>query len=182
MVDAMKWPEKHTCHNGMMRVAKGEWRAPEVRARGEGAKDFYPRIYPFRTCDFCGSIHPEDLFVLMRDHASVALDEADWKYGWPHKFYIEGIPNPLVGVMTVTSARYTRDEDGNEKVELGPATPERPTIGHKFYNEHLSDEGFDDEARNALIQALWQRTGILFSMTERGIAYRRMPFSAENAS
>ncbi len=42
----------------------------------------------FRTCSFCGSIHPADL-------AAEAVWEAVWadrKYGWPHKFYAD-LPN-----------------------------------------------------------------------------------------
>lgn len=39
-----------------------------------------------RTCTYCGGIHPEDLIVLL--DAGARLERTDWKYGWPHKFYV----------------------------------------------------------------------------------------------
>lgn len=42
---------------------------------------------PFRTCSYCGSIHPTDLLALL--HGGDKLTLADKKYGWPHKFYTE---------------------------------------------------------------------------------------------
>ncbi len=70
----MKFPEKHTCHPDM-RIAKGEWRPSEAN-------------FPYRSCDYCGSMHPEDLLAAVERGAR--LDGADWKYGWPHKFYVTG--------------------------------------------------------------------------------------------
>ena len=40
---------------------------------------------PFRTCSFCGSIHPEDLMAAIADGETIML--ADEKHGWPHKLY-----------------------------------------------------------------------------------------------
>ncbi len=40
---------------------------------------------PFRTCSYCGSIHPEDLLDLLS--MGDTLSKADEKHGWPHKFY-----------------------------------------------------------------------------------------------
>lgn len=51
------------------------WREP---SRGEH----------YRTCSYCGSVHPEDLAV----EESWRAEWADRKYGWPHKFYVH-IPN-----------------------------------------------------------------------------------------
>lgn len=41
-----------------------------------------------RSCSYCGSIHPGDLARQLREAGT--LSEADRKYGWPHKFYLEG--------------------------------------------------------------------------------------------
>lgn len=41
----------------------------------------------FRHCEYCGSLHPEDLYELLIQN-KVTLGGSDWKYGWPHKFYI----------------------------------------------------------------------------------------------
>jgi hypothetical protein len=46
--------------------------------------------HPFRTCGYCGCIHPEDLAKTQNWYASWA----DRKYGWPHKFYVENLVNP----------------------------------------------------------------------------------------
>lgn len=93
-----------------------------LRNRATGQPEFW------RTCWYCGSIHPGDLYELLtgvktypagdpvtfRDregnvkvvmqvgestsigptHPAITLGGADWKYGWPHKFYVDGIPNP----------------------------------------------------------------------------------------
>lgn len=40
---------------------------------------------PFRTCSYCGSIHPQDLLEMLQ--AGDTLELADLKHGWPHKFY-----------------------------------------------------------------------------------------------
>lgn len=50
------------------------WREPDAR-------------WPLATCSFCGSISPETAEQLLNaefPHAS----GSDWKYGWPHKFYV----------------------------------------------------------------------------------------------
>lgn len=44
-------------------------------------------LYCWRHCSHCGSIHPEDLMLVLKSGAK--LRGSDWKYGWPHKFYIE---------------------------------------------------------------------------------------------
>lgn len=50
-----------------------------------------------RGCGYCGSMHPEDLAAALRSGAR--LDPADRKYGWPHKFYVDKVPNPHVGLL-----------------------------------------------------------------------------------
>jgi hypothetical protein len=113
------FPEKPTCH-------EGAWPAPSqplawVKYDGE----------PFRRCSYCGSIHPEDLIRLVGEGHD--LQGSDWKYGWPHKFYVE-------------SAHGS-----------GGAG--------KWYNQHITDEGFDDEARGALLGIL-ESSGITFKFEQ----------------
>lgn len=107
------------------------WRPPEPEGR-DG-----PSGYPFRTCWYCGSMHPDDLLSFMAS-APVTLGEADWKYGWPHKFYVEGIPNPLAGQRVKSGSRSWTDESGERRDETiwgtGPAT-----AFAKFYTEHIAD-------------------------------------------
>lgn len=59
----------------------------------------------FRTCSFCGSIHPDDL---AREDAWTP-DWADRKYGWPHKFYT-AIPNRNQSTMFVVATATNNDE------------------------------------------------------------------------
>lgn len=46
----------------------------------------------YRHCSYCGSCHPADLAKSIREHGT-KVHFADWKYGWPHKVYVEP-PNP----------------------------------------------------------------------------------------
>lgn len=63
-----------------------------------------------RHCEYCGSLHPEDVAAGIR--AGATGEWADWKYGWPHKVYFSG---------EVSGKFYT--------VHLQDATPEdRETI------------------------------------------------------
>jgi len=40
------------------------------------------------TCSYCGSITPQ-YFVELCARPEVVMEVADWKYGWPHKVYID---------------------------------------------------------------------------------------------
>jgi hypothetical protein len=115
-----------------------------------------------RSCGYCGSMHPTDVVAALK--AGARLEGADRKYGWPHKFYLHGVPNPHEGQRcSVESRGY-----GSEKGAPPPADPgewiqlaspqdleqkkpefvtyswhkvsvERPTTWGKFYTEHLLD-------------------------------------------
>lgn len=83
------------CHdNRHQRINQNslKWRDVEPSPRKDGSEG-----RPFRTCSYCGSIHPQDLLDAIK--AGAVLGGADWKYGWPHKFYISNIPNPHQGAM-----------------------------------------------------------------------------------
>jgi hypothetical protein len=127
-----------------------EWRAPQLEGRREqqwlGERGqlkgewvdhplghTMPYAYPFRTCGYCGSMHPDDLLGFLVPPRGVLLNEADWKYGWPHKFYVEGIPNPLAGMPICSGGRGGPDAK-DHAIGTGPATTHA-----KFYTEHLAD-------------------------------------------
>ncbi len=132
----MKFPEKPTCHhvNPVFKIAgHTEWRPPRLRESKDA--DWNHILFEARTCSYCGSIHPEDLLRFL-EQAGHTLGGADWKYGWPHKFYLQG-----------------------------------GAFG-KWYNNHLLDEGFDDEARASLITAIYIKSGIEFSLNEGRLGYR----------
>lgn len=50
-----------------------------------------------RGCSWCGSMHPADLAQALR--AGARGHWADFKYGWPHKWYVDGVPNPHAGML-----------------------------------------------------------------------------------
>lgn len=50
-----------------------------------------------RSCSYCGSMHPADVAEALRGGARAHW--ADFKYGWPHKLYLEEIPNPHAGML-----------------------------------------------------------------------------------
>jgi hypothetical protein len=72
------FPEKPTCHDALVFKASEYlvWRPPHP--------EYADRAY--RSCGYCGSIHPEDLLKLLAEGAK--LSGSDWKYGYPHKFYM----------------------------------------------------------------------------------------------
>jgi hypothetical protein len=135
-----------------------EWREPEPEGRGRDGHT-YPYGYPFRTCTWDGSIHPDDLLMFMRT-LPILISEADWKYGWPHKFYIEGIPNPLAGkpvcVVMESHGHKHRQDKG-------------PEFAHaKFYTKHLADAS-DFDALVALFEK--QVPNIHWEKDEKGVKY-----------
>jgi hypothetical protein len=143
------WPEVPTCHGAAF---PAEWAAPRTDE---------PYGYEFRTCSYCNSIHPADLLTYLEHGAS--LSGADWKYAWPHKFYIENIPNPLADQIVAVGS-----EDGVSI--MGPA----PLFTWaKWYNSHLMDRGYSSENLNALLAALSEHSGIKwFVDSEMGLTYK----------
>ena len=120
----MSYPERPTCHDGEQRFTGGQiiWRDSDGYA-------------PFRTCSYCGSVHPEDLMALVLGNKAT-LGGSDWKYGWPHKFYLKG---NVVG---------------------------------KWYNRHLLDAGFRQEALDALCDLFAKHAGIRFELRDGDLFYR----------
>ena len=89
------------------------------------------------TCSYCGGMEPGELAAAIRAGATVSW--ADAKYGWPHKLYVEGIPNRFAGYPEALTATYV---DG-EKV-IGPLTRAPDKASGKFYAEHLMDATPED--------------------------------------
>jgi hypothetical protein len=137
-----------------------------------------PRFSPgrLRGCSFCGSMHPADLAAALA--AGARVHWADRKYGWPHKIYIDGVPNPHAGLPESTcSGNPNPTPEGWVRVQTGtfnthtgdpeytwiaPPHPAPATAHGKFYTEHLQDA--TAEERLAIERAM----GISFTFLDGG--------------
>jgi len=159
------WPKTTTCHVGepFSDIRPLEWFSPRL--------DDEPYGRPFRTCSYCGSIHPEDLLLALQNGAT--LDRADMKYGFPHKFYVHGIPNPQAGKQVRVGSKSGPNPDGTryEQVLMDDAPTE--TIA-KWYSQHLED--LDAESFALLAPLLIEKTGIEWVRDDDGrVKWRFLP-------
>lgn len=125
-----------------------------VEWRIRGKDKYMAAAQPFRTCSYCGSMHPLDLLVYLVKGAA-DLHGADWKYGWPHKFYCD-VPNPDEGASVVVGTEY-KGSEGTTIDLFGSASA---FLHAKFYNVHLLD--VEEEEFEALVHSLHEYTGITF--------------------
>lgn len=112
-------------------------------------------------CSYCGSITPQLAMALLKDPGT-GFSGSDWKYGWPHKFYLT-VPNPDRDKLVPMSWRTGPDVDGTHPEDEWSchahnrsdcACPKEPGVtghwtrverGHretlhlKFYSNHLAD-------------------------------------------
>lgn len=121
-----------TCHGdvsqgGIFNFDQPGWRDPQPNEEPYG--------YPFRTCGYCGSIHPEDLLGFLGQGAQ--LESSDWKYGWPHKFYVRGIANPMAGKIVEVGS-----QQGGDINEATPGSKWKSTCPHKDCQERTRDHGY----------------------------------------
>jgi len=99
---------------------------------------------------------------------------ADRKYGWPHKFYVEGIANRIPGSLYVTGSTNAEASPGNGWVAPADLTREQrkaagpdgwlrdnvtwlqfgyhATHHAKFYTTHLADPALSPEVKAAIEQ------------------------------
>lgn len=177
----LTWPDRPTCHDHdptAQRFDPPHWHPAGVR--------FHPdndHIPAFRTCSYCGSIHPEDLVKAIE--AGAKLGGSDWKYGWPHKFYVEGIPNTNAGNLVTVSSHSLAG--GNEPSDEQRAAagwtwelkdgrwhgvckrPDGKTTHGKWYNTHLHDLG--PAAFERLSSLLAAQTNIMFALDGDKLKY-----------
>ena len=136
-----------------------EWRNPEP-PRANGPDHGTGRL---RSCGYCGSMHPVDVADAIRRGAAGSW--ADWKYGWPHKAYFDGVPNPHAGLLEARG-RANFEKPGWLSDGKGywhePAKPAAPTAHGKFYSVHLQDATQEDRA---LIE---QHLGLVFTFADDG--------------
>ena len=65
-----------------------------------------------RHCSYCGSFHPDDLANALQANTA-RLGGSDWKYGYPHKFYVYpmGKPGSIDGKFYTRHLLDLSDED-----------------------------------------------------------------------
>ena len=183
------WPERPTCHDGAWHASSfGEthWRPPFGR---RPASDEAPEGTPassydenYRTCSYCGSMHPENLTLVLLGTPPAHLGGADWKYGWPHKFYIDNIPNPAVGLPASSGGEsgpvyeddgktVKRDAHGHVVRYYKPhIAPAPATMMAKWYNEHFLDLS---EPTFLFMSALVEHFAhVRFLIKDGGLCYR----------
>lgn len=119
------------------------------------------------------------------------LGGSDWKYGWPHKFYVEGIPNPIAGRPhrsygycnsprqdEIDKGDWERYQDGFDSRTGEPkfsyrkvySTYPAPAMVHaKWYNEHLLD--LSTEAFAVVAPVLLEKAGIRFEIVDGRLRY-----------
>lgn len=152
---------KISCHDEDRQFSghKIDWRDAEgVRKDGYEGR-------PFRTCNYCGSIHPEDLLKAIE--AGGIMHSSDWKYGWPHKFYVKDIPNPLEGMKIKVGSESKMVDEKRVETELWGMAGKHTWA--KFYSKHLKD--FDVETFNKLVTHIFKFTGVQFARDEKGVKY-----------
>jgi hypothetical protein len=86
---------------------------------------------PYSHCSYCGSIHFDDIRKVLAEGGK--LGGSDWKYGYPHKFYVypkdgsmlkfytahiqdlkdEEFTEFAVLLKTYTGIEFSKDEQGN---------------------------------------------------------------------
>jgi hypothetical protein len=124
-------------------------------------------------------MHPEDLYRALVEKGA-RLDASDWKYGWPHKWYVEDLPSPLAGERVCVGTTTRRNAQGVIASEPNWGV-EGATTHAKFYNVHLLDDGFNAAARDALVRVIWKHTGIFFEIEQDKFRWIRRPYEESNA-
>lgn len=135
-----------------------------------------------RSCQFCGSMHPADLAAAIRAGARGSF--ADMKYGWPHKAYFDGVPNPHAGLLETRSSSSTKSEwfphevrepRYNERTGERIAdyvtyteapTPAPATTHGKFYTLHLQDATPEDR------DTIERHLGLRFEFDGHGVGWK----------
>jgi hypothetical protein len=167
-VEELSWPAG-TSHGfgGTSPEPERGWlppRAPDPSGLKEGDKipeganvGGSPTVW--RSCWYCGSMHPEDLHRFLVD-GTATMHGCDWKYGWPHKFYVDVVnPDPdrlwLVSTRSGGPCRECRaaiwacrpyTTGGPELPPLPEWPPAKPDCdwcdGSGFNPHHVSENAF----------------------------------------
>ena len=125
----------------------------------------------FKCCGYCGSMDPVELAELI-EAGKATMSGSDWKYGWPHKFYVDVVnPHPDKQVLKCHGNRWNTELQKYEEFEEWG--PEGPKLHMKFYSEHLGL--LDDETFAKVAPIISNACGITWEKKE-GKLYYRAPY------
>jgi hypothetical protein len=128
----------------------------EFISRPDRDTDGTIRENPRLHCSYCGSITVEDVIKAFQTKG-VEWSGSDWKYGWPHKFYIRF---PIEPQRRCTSHGPKEDDYGYSMVKWEDC---------KFYADHLLDATPEQIAEwNSIVKPI---TRIGFEMEDGRLKY-----------
>ena len=144
-----------------MKAHAGEPRAEgygfEMRSVKEADGALSPDLLP--TCGYCGSLTIDDAIKALQIPGT-HYSGSDWKYGWPHKFY-----------LTIPCEPYERII-GSKWAPGKPVEHTRATVttrSQKFYSTHLLDATPEQIAQwNSIAAPL---LGVRFEVDEKGLKW-----------
>ena len=164
--------------DGMNLVGEGLW--PDGRVPWDDAAppevasgDERRMTGRLRNCGYCGSMHPADVAAAIK--AGAKGEWADTKYGWPHKSYFDGIPNPHAGLLESRASANFKSEEHLDWTPTGdghwrePGKPAPATTYGKFYTVHLMDAAPEDRV------VIEKHLGLHFEFTDDGkVSWQRV--------
>jgi hypothetical protein len=129
-------------------------------------------------CNYCGSLSVAEAIKAL-ETPGTQFSGSDWKYGWPHKFYLD-IPTGQPAQHTYTiydqgflneGRRVSKEEWVEHKGSKGTGIEEGTGHIHaKFYTEHLVDATPEELARFNELSIKYLR--ISFEIADGVLRYR----------
>jgi hypothetical protein len=114
---------------------------------------------PYAHCSYCGSITVADMLTLMQT-TGTKWSASDWKYGWPHKFYLDAPCEPFQRVVSMQTELVS-----GERVER-PVYSTASVHHLKFYSVHLIDA--TDDQLSTWNEAVAPTVGVYFYRDDAG--------------
>lgn len=140
-------------------------------------KDGYGDREGFKCCGYCGSMDPVELAELIEAGKAI-MSGSDWKYGYPHKFYVDVVnPHPEKQVIKCSSSIW--DEKEQKRVETVEYGPQGNTLHMKFYSNHLTL--IDKETFAKVAPIISKACGIIWEMGDDGVCYRAPYFGYQKS-
>lgn len=121
----------------------------------------------FKHCGYCGSMDPVELSELI-EAGKATMSGSDWKYGWPHKFYVK-IVNPHPDKQVKKCSRSWWDEKEQKRKEEVEYGPQGPWLHSKFYSNHLGL--LDDETFAKVAPIISKACGITWEKKDGNLYY-----------